>query len=315
MQLSVVIPMHNEAAGLAALFARLFPVLEATGLDWEAICVNDGSSDDTLARLLALREQEPRLVVIDLSRNFGKEIALTAGLDHARGEAVIPLDADLQHPPELIPELIAQWRAGFEVVTAVHRQRVDESAPRRFFAWGFYRLIGRMSSVNIPDGAGDFRLMARPVVDAVKRMPERTRFMKGLFAWVGFRHTSIVFDRAPRASGTSHWGFWRLWNFGLDGLFAFSSVPLKVWGYVGVLIAGAALLHAVYLVARTLLYGIDIPGYASVIVGVLFLGGIQLISLGVIGEYLARIYDEVKGRPLYVVRARHGLDRPPPPAC
>lgn len=306
--LSIVVPMHNEADNVDQLFSRLRTVLEVITPHWEIICVNDGSSDTTLDVLLRAHASEPRIRVIDLSRNFGKEIALTAGLDHARGEAVIPIDADLQHPPEIIPAMVARWREGYEIVAAAHRRREGEGWFRRLAAKAFYRLVGRISSIELPDDVGDYRLLSRPVVDALRRLPERTRFMKGLFAWVGFRQGVVYFDREARYRGTSRWGYWKLWNLALDGLFAFSSVPLKIWSYLGMVIAGTSLAYAVYLVFRTLIIGVDVPGYASLVVGILFLGGIQLISLGVLGEYLARVYDEVKGRPLYIVRSRHGLD-------
>lgn len=313
--ISVVIPAFNEMATVDRLLGRLLPVLESITPHWEVLFVNDGSSDDTMAKILAHHARDDRILAIDLSRNFGKEIALTAGLDHARGEAVIPMDADLQHPPEVIPELVARWRDGYDIVTATHRQRTSESLARRVFASMFYRLLRRISNTPIPDGAGDFRLLARPVVEAIKRLPERTRFMKGLVAWVGFSQSVVLFDREARSAGNTRWGFWRLWNFALDGIFAFSSLPLKIWSYVGLAIALPSLGYALYLLARTLIQGVDVPGYASLIVGVLFLGGIQLISLGVIGEYLARVYDEVKARPLYVVRNRYGLEAPAEREC
>ncbi len=302
------VTLHNEVDNLDELFARLRTVLDRITPYWEILCVNDGSSDATLDYLLQAHALEARIRVIDLSRNFGKEIALTAGLDHARGEAVIPIDADLQHPPEIIPEMVARWREGYEIVAAAHRRREGEGWFRRVSAKAFYRLVGHISSIELPDDVGDYRLLSRPVVDALRRLPERTRFMKGLFAWVGFRQSVVYFDREARHRGTSRWNYWKLWNLALDGLFAFSSVPLKIWSYLGMTIAGTSLVYAVYLVFRTLLVGVDVPGYASLVVGVLFLGGIQLISLGVLGEYLARVYDEVKGRPLYIVRSRHGLD-------
>lgn len=307
-EISVVVPAFNEGANIDLLLARLLPVLEEITPRWEVIFVNDGSRDDTITRILTHQTREARILAIDLTRNFGKDIALTAGLDCARGAAVIPMDADLQHPPEVIPELVARWRDGYDVVTATHRRRTDESLSRRAFASMFYGLLRRISNTPIPNGAGDFRLLARPVVDAIKRLPERTRFMKGLVAWVGFSQTAVQFDRESRQSGNTRWNFWRLWNFALDGIFAFSSLPLKVWGYIGLAIALPSLLYALYLLARTLVQGADVPGYASLIVGILFLGGIQLISLGIIGEYLARVYDEVKARPLYLVRNRYGFE-------
>ncbi len=305
--LSVVVPVFNEAGGIGALLARLLPVLESIGSRWEIVFVNDGSTDASMEVLIGTSAAEPRIKAIELSRNFGKEIALTAGLDYASGDVVIPMDADLQHPPELIPEMVQRWQQGYDIVTAVHRRRTDEGAARRLLAWVFYRIMAGLSRTPIPDGAGDFRLLSRRAVDALKRLPERTRFMKGLVAWVGFKQSVVQFDRAARQLGVTRWSIWRLWNFALDGLFAFSSAPLKVWGYVGFAIALPALLYAIYLIARTLVLGVDIPGYASLIVGMLFLGGIQLISLGVMGEYLARVYDEVKERPLYLVRSLHGF--------
>jgi glycosyltransferase involved in cell wall biosynthesis len=245
--------------------------------------------------------------VINLSRNFGKEIALTAGLDHAAGQAIIPIDADLQDPPELIGEMIAKWREGYDVVYCTRRSREGETWLKRFTADYFYRIIGHLSQVTIPSNTGDFRLLDRRVVEALKQMPERNRFMKGLFAWVGFKQTALYFDRNPRFRGDTKWNYWKLWNFALDGITSFSLLPLKVWSYVGSIISLLSLLYAIYLVLRTLILGIDLPGYASLMVAILFLGGIQLIGLGVLGEYLGRVYEEVKNRPLYLVRERYGF--------
>jgi len=303
--ISVVCPMHNEADSLETFFSRLLPSLDVTGETCEIVCVNDGSRDDTLERLLELQKKDARLIVVDLSRNFGKEAALTCGIDHAHGQAVIPIDADLQDPPELIGELIRVWRQGFDVVLA---QRVNRSADtylKRKSAELFYGLHNTISEPPIPANVGDFRLMDRCVVEALKTLPERRRFMKGLFAWVGFRHATIPYVREARAAGRSNFSGWRLWNFALEGITSFSTAPLRIWTYLGLLIALIAFVFAVFIVGRTLLMGRDLPGYASVITIILFLGGIQLIGLGVLGEYIGRIFSETKGRPLYIVRKHY----------
>ncbi|WP_207477869.1 glycosyltransferase family 2 protein [Arenibaculum pallidiluteum] len=307
---SVVIPCYNEAQNITALFERLLPVLDAMPVAWEVVCVNDGSRDDTLARLMEVHHQRPQVKVVDLSRNFGKEAALSAGLAHARGDAIIPMDADLQHPPELLPELVARWQEGYDVVIAVRHARVGQSLRHRVMARAFYWAFDRMSEVPLPREAGDFRLMDRKVVDIVNRMPERTRFMKGIFAWVGFRQTSIRYEQGDRAGGKTTWNFLRLLRFSLDGLTAFSVFPLRVWGLIGGLISLFAFVYIVIRLLRTAIFGIDVPGYESIIVTVLFLGGIQLLTLGIIGDYLGRVFNEVKGRPLYIVRSAHGLDSP-----
>ena len=306
-ELSIVIPVYNEAENLAYLFERLLTVLDRLGQSYEVICVNDGSRDQTLNQLVLYHQQNPHIKVIDLSRNFGKEIALTAGIDYAQGRAVIPIDADLQDPPELIVDLVAKWQDGFDIVYATRRSRSGETWLKQLTAKAFYRTLGKMTQIEIPANTGDFRLMDRRVIEALKKLPERTRFMKGLFAWVGYRQTAIFFDREPRFQGQTKWNYWKLWNFALDGIFSFSLVPLKVWSYLGLGISLISLLYASYLVVRTLILGIDVPGYASLMVAILFLGGIQLISLGVMGEYLGRVYEEVKARPLYLVREIWGL--------
>ncbi|WP_158046838.1 glycosyltransferase family 2 protein [Skermanella pratensis] len=310
MLLSLVIPCYNESANIEPLFARLFPVLDTLPLDWEVVCVNDGSRDDTLERLTAVHDREPRVRVVDLSRNFGKEAALSAGLAVADGDAVVPMDADLQHPPELLPDLVARWREGFDVVIAIRQARTGQSAGNRLGARVFYWLFDRMSEVPLPREAGDFRLLDRVVVDVINRMPERTRFMKGIFAWVGFRQTTIPYVQGERASGETKWGFLKLLRFSMVGLTAFSTFPLRVWGLVGAVVSGLAFCYIVMRLMRTALYGIDVPGYESIIVTVLFLGGVQLLTLGIIGDYLGRVFDEVKGRPLYIVRSIRGRAAP-----
>lgn len=297
--------MHNEEDSLSAFFTRLLPALDATGESCEIICVNDGSRDGTLERLREFQKSEARLRIVDLSRNFGKEAALTCGIDHALGDAVIPIDADLQDPPELIAEMVRIWRQGFDVVLA---QRVDRSADnmlKRKTAEWFYRLHNAISEPPIPANVGDFRLMDRRVVDALKLLPERRRFMKGLFAWVGFRQATIPYAREARTAGESKFSGWRLWNFALEGITSFSTAPLRVWTYLGLAIAMLAFIFGLFVVGRTLMLGRDLPGYASLITVVLFLGGVQLIGLGVLGEYIGRLYGEAKGRPIYIVRERY----------
>jgi polyisoprenyl-phosphate glycosyltransferase len=306
--LSVVIPCYNESANVPALFARLTPVLDDLGVTWEVVCVNDGSRDDTVERLLAVRAADPRVKVVDLSRNFGKEAALSAGLAAAAGDAVVPMDADLQHPPERIADLIARWREGYDVVVAVRDARVGQSFRHRLFAHAFYWVFDHLSDVRLPREAGDFRLMDRRVVDTINRMPERTRFMKGIFAWVGFRQTSIVYEQGERAGGDTKWSFRNLLRLSIDGLTAFSTFPLRVWSLIGLVISGFAFVYIVVRLLRTLFFGIDVPGYESLLMTILFLGGIQLITLGVIGDYLGRVFNEVKGRPLYIVREAHGVE-------
>lgn len=308
LRLSVVIPFYNEGENIDALFERLVPTLEGLGVAWEVVCVNDGSRDSTLERLLAAHDLEPRIKVVDLSRNFGKELALSAGLRHATGDAIVPMDADLQHPPEILPDLLARWREGFDVVVAVRHARIGQTLRHRLFARAFYWVFDNLSEVRLPREAGDFRLMDRKVVDVINRMPERTRFMKGIFAWVGFRQTSIPYLQGERAGGEAKWGFVKLLRLAFDGLTAFSTFPLRVWSIVGMVVSGVAFVYIVIRLLRTLLFGIDVPGYESLLVTILFLGGIQLITLGIIGDYLGRVFNEVKGRPLFIVRSVHGFD-------
>jgi glycosyltransferase involved in cell wall biosynthesis len=300
---SIVVPFYNEAAGISNFRAALLPCLEAIpDIAWEIICVDDGSADATLNALLQIQAQDPRFAVIELSRNFGKEAALTAGLDAARGDAVIPIDADLQDPPELIAEMIAAWRAGAEVVLARRSDRSTDGVLKRKTAAWFYRLHNRLSKTKIPENVGDFRLMDRIVVDAVKHLPERQRFMKGLFAWVGFRTVTIDYVRAGRAAGETKFSGFALWNFALEGLTSFSTTPLKIWTYIGAVSATLTAAYALFIVLRTLVMGIHVPGYASLLVAVLFFGSVQLISIGLLGEYIGRIYIETKQRPTYLIR-------------
>ena len=306
--LSVVIPMFNEEEVLPVLFPRLRAVLDGLGETWEIVCVNDGSRDGTAAGLARARAEDPRIRFVNLARNFGKENALTAGLDYAQGRAVVPLDADLQDPPELIAEFLRLWREGYDVVYAVRNARNNDSWLKRNSAAAFYAVINRLSDVRIPPNAGDYRLMDRRVVDALKHLRETDRFMKGLFSWVGFRQTSVAYDRPARAAGKTKFNYLRLWTFALDGITGYSSVPLKISGYFGLLFALAAMSYGVYLLVNTLIWGNDVPGYASTMVAVVFMGGVQLIVLGILGEYLGRMYHEVKRRPLYIVDAAEGFE-------
>lgn len=308
VRISVVVPLYNEEENIDALFRRLLAVLEALNTSYDVICVNDGSRDNTLKNLVEYHQLYPQIKVVNLSRNFGKDTAMSAGIDYSQGMAVIPIDADLQDPPELIAEMIEKWHEGYDVVYASRRVRIGESWFKRFSAEGFYQVINKLSRVSIPPNTGDFRLIDRRVVESIKKMPERQRFMKGIFAWVGYKQTSILFDREPRYQGQTKWNYWKLWNFAIDGITSFSFLPLKVWTYVGLIIALVSLVYASFLILRTIIFGIDVPGYASLMVAVLFLGGIQLLTLGIIGEYIGRVYEEVKGRPLYLVRDCYGFE-------
>lgn len=305
--LSLVVPMYNESAGMSVLFERLAPVLNGLKQDWEIICINDGSKDDTLAHLKTWHAREPRIRYISLSRNFGKEAALTAGLQYAFGQVVIPFDADLQDPPELIPDMIAKWKEGFKVVLATRRQRLGEGFFKRGSAAAFYWLIGKVTSIKIPSNTGDFRLMDQQVVQIMRLLPERTRFMKGLFAWVGFSTTCVYFDRAPRAVGEPVQSFSKLWRLAKDGIFSFTTLPLRFTTYLGVTISTLAFGYALWLLWRTVVHGADVPGYASLMAAILSMGGVQLICLGIMGEYLGRIYRETKNRPLFVVEEAGGV--------
>lgn len=305
IELSIICPFFNEEPTVPHFFAHIVPVLEGIGLPFEIVCVNDGSRDGTLAALLAVQADDPRVRVVDLSRNFGKEAALTAGLDVVRGNAVIPIDSDLQDPPDLIPAMVAKWREGFEVVLARRADRRSDHLLKRQTAQWFYRVHNLVSDTAIPENVGDFRLMDRQVVEAVRLLPERRRFMKGLFAWVGFRTAVIDYRRPERVAGEGKFSAWRLWNFALEGITSFSTAPLRIWSYLGLGFALLSFGYASLIVLRTLIYGVDLPGYASVFTAVLFMGGVQLLGIGILGEYIGRAYIEAKQRPLYIVRALH----------
>lgn len=300
-ELSVVVPCYNEGSALEGFFRRIEATLEGLSLSWEIVCINDGSDDDTLELLVAAARRDHRIKAVDLTRNFGKEAALTAGLEWVHGRAVVVIDADLQDPPELIAEMVAKWREGYDVVYATRASRPTDTLVKKATANIFYRVYNSITTVSIPHNAGDFRLMDRRVVEALNRLPERNRFMKGLFSWLGFKQAEVTYERLPRSDGKTKFNYWKLWNFALDGLTSFTTMPLRIWTYIGGLIAVFSALYASYLVVRTLVFGIDVPGYASIMAVVLFLGSVQLISLGVIGEYLGRTYHEVKQRPIFLI--------------
>ncbi|MGU3471606.1 glycosyltransferase family 2 protein [Paenibacillus sp. D51F] len=306
--ISVVAPMYNEGSNIQYFYERLSAVLLRLHMEYEIICVNDGSKDDTWDRLKQLSLQDSRIKAIDLSRNFGKEIAMTAGIDFSRGDIVVPIDADLQDPPELIPDMIEKWREGYDVVYATRIKREGETRMKKLTAHLFYRTIRKMTKIDIPADTGDFRLMSRPVVDALKQLKEHHRFMKGLFSWVGFKQTSIPYLRDSRHSGKSSFNFWKLWNFAIEGITSFTFAPLQLFTYFGVAVSFASFLYAIFMIIRTTLYGNPVPGYPSLMVAILFFSGVQLMTLGIIGEYIGRIYNESKRRPLYLTRESVGIN-------
>jgi glycosyltransferase involved in cell wall biosynthesis len=307
--LSIVAPAYNEERNIHAFLAAMIPVLEGIGETFEIIFVNDGSRDNTLGMLAAAASQDPRIKVIGLARNFGKDIALSAGLQYATGQAIIPIDCDLQHPPELIPQFVAKWREGYDMVLGVRSKRDEEGWLRRTLSQTYYKVMRKMTSVEIPPNAGDFRLLDRKILDVINKMPERHRFMKGIFAWPGFKVTAIEFQANVRANDTrTSWSFFKLWSFALDGLFSFSTAPLKLWTYIGALSALGAFLYLMITIVQKIFWGITVPGYASLLIVLLFFNGLLLISNGIQGEYIARIFEEVKGRPLFVVGQTFGFD-------
>jgi glycosyltransferase involved in cell wall biosynthesis len=300
---SVVVPLFNEEDVVEAFHNRLTAVMEKLQHPWEVIYVNDGSKDRSFQILKELASREPEVSIVDLSRNFGKEVALTAGLDHAKGDAVVVIDVDLQDPPEVIPDLIAGWYEGFDVVYAQRRKREGETKMKRLTAAAFYRIMQHIGgSVRLPPNTGDFRLMSRRALDALLQLRERHRFMKGLFAWVGFPSKAVLYDRAPRAAGTTKWNYRRLWNLSIEGITSFTVLPLKVATYLGFAIALFALIFAAQIVIKTLIFSNPVAGYASLMAVMLLLGGVQLLTLGIVGEYLGRIFNEAKGRPLYILQ-------------
>jgi polyisoprenyl-phosphate glycosyltransferase len=303
---SIVVPFFNESEGVDTFYRRILSTTETIdGASFEFVCVDDGSTDDTLQKLVALPTLDCRFKIIELSRNFGKEAALTAGIDAALGDAVIPIDADLQDPPELISLMIDKWRDGADVVLARRACRDHESFVKRRSSELFYRLHNRLSNIQIPENVGDFRLIDRAVVQALGRVCETQRFMKGLFAWLGFKTVTIEYSRPARAAGRTKFSGWKLWNLAIEGITGFSTVPLRIWTYIGGIGAGLTAIYASGIILRTLMHGIDVPGYSSLLVVMLFLGSLQLISIGLLGEYIGRMYLETKRRPIYLVRKVH----------
>lgn len=303
LSVSLVVPVYNEV-DTVGLFLQRVKTVFAPYPQWqlELVFVNDGSTDGTLDCLLTCQRHEPAITIVDLSRNFGKEAALTAGLQAARGRLVVPLDVDLQDPPELIPQMVALWREGYDMVLGHRVDRHADTWAKRHSAHWFYRIHNRLAHPHLPENVGDFRLMDRCVVDALLSLPESHRFLKGLFAWVGFRTTQLDYERPLRAAGSTKFNGWKLWNFALEGVTSFSTEPLRIWTYLGVTVSLIAFAFAMLIITRVLLYGVDVPGYASLMVAVSFLGGLQLIGIGVLGEYLGRTYIESKRRPIYLVR-------------
>lgn len=300
--LSLVVPAFNEAEVLTCFHERLSAVLKDVPLQAEIVYVNDGSSDATLDVMRTLAANDRRVAIVNLSRNFGKEIALTAGLDHARGDAVVVIDADLQDPPELIPELIRRWREGYDVVYAKRIARDGESGLKKLTAFVFYRVIQRVSRVRIPQDTGDFRLLSRRAIVALGKLREQHRFMKGLFAWIGYPQVAVPYRRETRYAGKTKWNYWHLWNFALEGITSFTTAPLRFATYLGLVTALAAFVYAIIIIYKTLIFGDPVRGYPSLMVVLLFLGGVQLISIGILGEYIGRMFDETKNRPLYLVQ-------------
>ena len=304
--LSLVIPVFNEAEAIHLFLDRVTRVFaQMPSVSAELLFVNDGSTDATLDLLLELQYQDPRIVVIDLSRNFGKEAALTAGLHAATGDVIVPIDVDLQDPPELILEMLAKWREGYEVVLARRSNRDSDTVAKRTSARLFYTLHNKISKPKLPVDVGDFRLMDRCVVEALKELPESQRFMKGLFAWVGFRTTHVEYARPERSAGSSKFNGWKLWNLALESITSFSTDPLRVWTYLGFAVSSMAFVYGMFIALKVIIYGVEVPGYASIFFAVTFLGGLQLIGIGILGEYLGRTYIESKRRPTFLVRRRY----------
>lgn len=306
--LSLVVPVLNEEDVIPLFLADVGKVLAEIEMAHEIVFVDDGSTDNTAKVIAAAAKKDKAIKLVRLSRNFGKEAALCAGFAHARGDAVVPMDVDLQDPPELLVKMVSKWQKGAKVVCAVRDDRKSDGWFKRFTSGWFYKVFNWVSGVPLVANAGDYRLLDRQVVTALMALPERTRFLKGLYGWVGFPTEEVRFTRPKRAAGVSRWNYWKLWNYGLEGLFSFSTLPLRVWTYFGGLIALSGFALALWHVVRVLMWGIAVPGYASLFVAILVLGGVQLIGLGLVGEYIARIFAEVKQRPLYVVSETVGVD-------
>ena len=301
-KLSLIVPMYNEQDNIETFFKSIKSTMLEYSYNYEILCINDGSKDNTLPLLRQLAQNDNHIKVIDLSRNFGKEIAMSAGFKYASGDAIIPIDADLQDPPSIIPLLVNKWIEGYDVVYATRSKREGETVFKKITAHMFYRVIAKLTKINIPEDTGDFRLMSRQVVDALNQLPEHHRFMKGLFSWVGFKQTSITYQREARFAGKTSFNYWKLWNFALEGITSFSFAPLQFASYLGFFVSITSFVYMIYLIFNTIFYGNPVAGYPSLMVAILFFGGIQLITLGIIGEYIGRIYNETRRRPLFLVR-------------
>lgn len=307
VRISVIVPVYNEEALVEAFFTQLQACLHKMTNSFEIIAVDDGSRDQSVKKLLSLPSSY-KVKLLSFSRNFGKETALTAGLEHCDGDVAILMDSDFQHPLEVLPQFLDQWAAGYEMVYGARVNRDNESSMKKSFARLFYWLMTKITQINIPNNAGDFRLLDRKVINALNQFQERSRFMKGLYAWVGFKTIAVPFEVKDRAAGNSSWGFARLTELALTGITCFSDIPLRVWGFIGFLVSLVSLIYAIYIVTVTLLYGADLPGFPSLIVAIMFFGGIQLLSIGILGEYIARIFTEVKQRPKYLIEIKHGFE-------
>lgn len=299
--LSLIVPVLNEEESIAPFIEAVDRHLAELPAALEIVFIDDGSTDRTIDEIQRARQTDERVCYLKLSRNFGKEAAMTAGLEHAHGDAIIPMDVDLQDPPELILEFFRLWQEGYDTVYGIRRDRNEDTPSKRASAGMFYRIFNWLSHTEIPSNAGDFRLMDRKVVEALNKLTERNRFMKGMFAWPGFSSIGVEYSRPARYAGHTKWNIWKLWNFALDGLTGFSTWPLRVWSYFGLTIAFFSLLYMVFIILRTMIYGVELPGYASIMTAVMFFGSIQLISIGVLGEYIGRLYVEAKGRPVYII--------------
>jgi polyisoprenyl-phosphate glycosyltransferase len=306
-EISIIVPIYNEQDNIEPFVTEVKKVLNDITANYEIIFISDGSIDESCNNVLNLATIDSRIKLIEFSRNFGKEAATTCGIDYAKGNVVIPIDVDLQDPPEVIKELYSKWKEGYDVVLATRRKR-DDTFCKKFTAKIFHYIFCKLMPVKIPENTGDFRLMDKKVVNIIRNMREKTRFMKGIMSWSGFKTTEIYFDRPDRKHGETAWGYFKLWQFALDGIFSFSSVPLTIWTYIGALIASISLLYAITIISKVLIFGIDVPGYASIMTTILFIGGIQLISLGIIGEYISRIYNETKNRPIYAINNLFNID-------
>jgi glycosyltransferase involved in cell wall biosynthesis len=305
--ISCIVPVYNEEANVTEFFQQLQSILQQLTNQFEIIVIDDGSHDETVTKITALPASY-NIKLLCLSRNFGKESALTAGLENCSGDVAIILDADFQHPLQTLPIFLEKWAEGYEMAYGVRENRDDESSVKRGFAQMFYWLMAKITHINIPNNAGDFRLLDRKVIASINEFQERSRFMKGLYAWVGYKSIAVPFQVQERTAGRSSWGLRRLTELAITGITSFSDIPLRVWAFVGFLISFISLIYAIYIVTVTLIFGADVPGFPSIIVAVMFFGGIQLLSIGILGEYIARIFMEVKQRPKYIVEKKYGFE-------